>query len=90
MNDGFEVVNYIPCPMVKCNDLGTTYTLVRLSDDAFNVTGTLGCTMKYTVKDCDPTTGVPDDEGYPDEFIVRIINSKFIECIWIFMCVCFS
>jgi coatomer protein complex subunit gamma len=57
--------------------MGTTYTLVKLPDDSSAVTGTLACTMKYTVKDCDPATGVPDDEeGYADEFVV----SSFMIC----------
>ena len=57
--------------LIKCNDMGTTYTLVKLPDDSSAVTGALACTMKYTVKDCDPATGVPDDEeGYADEFVV--------------------
>ena len=72
--DGFEVVHYTPCSLIKCNDMGTTYTLVRLADDASSSTGTLTCTLKYTVKDCDPITGIPDDEeGYADEFTVRIL-----------------
>ncbi|CAF1553059.1 unnamed protein product, partial [Rotaria sp. Silwood1] len=71
--EGFEVVHYTPCQVIKCNDTGTTYTLVKLPDDSSAVTGTLACTMKYTVKDCDPTTGVSDDEeGYADEFLEDI------------------
>ena len=69
--EGFEVVHYTPCQVIKCNDTGTTYTLVKLPDDSSAVTGALACTMKYTVKDCDPATGEPDDEeGYADEFVV--------------------
>lgn len=26
--------------------------------------------MKFTVKDCDPTTGEADEEGYEDEYVV--------------------
>lgn len=71
--EGFEVVHYTPCPVIKCNDMGTAYTLVKLPDDSSAVTGALACTMKYTVKDCDPSTGEPDDEeGYADEFVVWI------------------
>ena len=71
--EGFEVVHYTPCPVIKCNDMGTTYTLVKLPNDSSAVTGVLACTMKYTVKDCDPSTGEPDDEeGYADEFVVSI------------------
>lgn len=31
---------------------------------------TFSCVMKFTVKDCDPTTGEADDEGYEDEYVV--------------------
>lgn len=27
--------------------------------------------MKYLVRDCDPNTGEPDDDGYDDEYVVR-------------------
>ena len=36
----------------------------------FSVTGTFACTLKFLVKDCDPQTGEPDDEGYEDEYVV--------------------
>ena len=39
----------------------------------FVSTGTCSATLKFTVKDCDPTTGLPDsDEGYNDEYVVSI------------------
>ncbi|CAF3823842.1 unnamed protein product [Rotaria sp. Silwood1] len=73
--EGFAVFHCTPCQVIKCNDTGTTYTLVKLPDDSSVVTGTLACIMKYTVKDCDPTTGVPDDEeGYADEFVLEDIE----------------
>ena len=31
-------------------------------------------TMKFTVKDCDPDTGEPDDAGYPDEYTIEDID----------------
>lgn len=31
---------------------------------------TFSCTMKYLVRDCDPNTGEPDDDGYDDEYVV--------------------
>lgn len=35
------------------------------------VSCTFSCTMKYLVRDCDPNTGEPDDDGYDDEYVVR-------------------
>lgn len=35
------------------------------------VAGTFLNTLKFQVKDCDPTTGEPDsDVGYADEYVV--------------------
>lgn len=45
--------------------VGDTYLCV------FTVTCTFSCTMKYLVRDCDPNTGEPDDDGYDDEYVVR-------------------
>lgn len=33
--------------------------------------------MKYLVRDCDPNTGEPDDDGYDDEYVV----SKFSKSV---------
>ena len=35
------------------------------------VTCTFTNTLKFVVKDCDPSTGEPDEEGYEDEYVVR-------------------
>jgi len=40
----------------------------------FAVTGTFSCTLKYTVKDCDPNTGVADDDGYEDEYALEDVD----------------
>ena len=65
------------CPVIKRNGIRSTYELVKLPDDSLAVTGTLTCTMKYIVKDCDPATGVPEEEeGCDDEIVVRL----FREC----------
>jgi len=42
-----------------------------------SVTGGFSCTLKYLVKDCDPNTGEPDDEGYDDEYVVCILCSIY-------------
>ena len=42
------------------------------------MTGTFACTLKFLVKDCDPQTGEPDEDGYDDEYVVSInpLNSR--------------
>lgn len=38
-----------------------------------SVSCTFSCTMKYLVRDCDPNTGEPDDDGYDDEYVVSLL-----------------
>ena len=43
------------------------------------VSGTFLNTLKFTVRDCDPVTGEPDDEqGFADEYVV---SRGLIVCI---------
>ncbi|XP_046334578.1 coatomer subunit gamma-2-like [Haliotis rufescens] len=72
--DGFEVMKYIACSSLPYNKPGTTYTLVRLPQEPTQVTGSFTCTLKFIVKDCDPNTGEPDDEGYEDEYVLEDVE----------------
>jgi len=38
-----------------------------------SVSSTFTCTLKFVVEDCDPNTGLPEDEGYEDEYVVSMI-----------------
>jgi coatomer protein complex subunit gamma len=39
------------------------------------VAGSVGTTLRFVVKDCDPTTGLPDsEEGYQDDYIVEDVD----------------
>jgi len=72
--DEFEIIRTVPAPKLTYGTPGTTYTLVRLPDDPTHVTGTFTCTLKFIVKDCDPNTGEPDDDGYEDEYVLEDIE----------------
>ena len=52
---------------------GKTYTCARREDGIAALGKTMN-TMKFTVKDCDPDTGEPDDAGYPDEYTIEDID----------------
>ena len=49
----------------------------------FLVTCTFTNTLKFVVKDCDPSTGEPDDEGYEDEYVVSNRNNPLSPMIHI-------
>ncbi|XP_076343062.1 coatomer subunit gamma-2-like isoform X2 [Tachypleus tridentatus] len=70
-SEGFELVCNVPCSKLPYNVTGTTYTCLRLPDDAIMVAGTFSNTLKYLVKDCDPNIGEADEEGYEDEYILE-------------------
>lgn len=72
--DGFEIVKQIACPRLPYNKPGTTYTLAHLPEDPTAVTGTFPCALKFVVRDCDPNTGEPDDEGYSDEYVLEDVE----------------
>eukprot|EP00795_Rhopilema_esculentum_P002377 gene2377-18020_t len=72
--DDFQVETSIPCPKLVYNVPGTTYTCVRIPEDPTSVTGSFSCTMKFVVKDCDPTTQEPDDDGYNDEYVLEDVE----------------
>ncbi|XP_066913900.1 coatomer subunit gamma-2-like [Clytia hemisphaerica] len=73
--DEAEVVNYIPCHVLKYGTPSTTYTIVQYPEDAATVSASFTCTLKFIVKDCDPGTGEPDDdEGYDDEYVLEDVE----------------
>lgn len=45
-----------------------------LSQTLIYIVATFTNTLKFVVKDCDPTTGEPDEEGYEDEYQVEDID----------------
>ncbi|XP_062348371.1 coatomer subunit gamma-2 isoform X3 [Cinclus cinclus] len=71
-SDAYDVICCIPAPSLAYNQPGMCYTLVRIpQDDPTAVTCTFSCTMKFTVRDCDPNTGVPEEDGYEDEYVLE-------------------
>lgn len=63
-SDGYEVVKEIACPKLPYNETGAAYVILKFPDDFGSTVGSFGAVLKFTVKDCDPTTGLPDsDEG---------------------------
>uniref|UniRef100_A0A3B3H4K7 Coatomer subunit gamma n=1 Tax=Oryzias latipes TaxID=8090 RepID=A0A3B3H4K7_ORYLA len=71
-SEAYEVEHYLPALSLPYSQPGSCYTLIRLpDDDPTAVSCTFSCTMKYLVRDCDPNTGEPDDDGYDDEYVLE-------------------
>lgn len=74
-SDGFEVISYKPCATLAYGQPAACYALVKMPEDVTQVTATFSCVLKFIVKDCDPQTGIPDnDEGYPDEYELESVE----------------
>ncbi|XP_020371179.2 coatomer subunit gamma-2 isoform X1 [Rhincodon typus] len=71
-SDAYDVVCCVAAPSLHFNQPSSCYTLVMLpKDDPTAVSCTFSCTMKFVVKDCDPNTGLPEAEGYDDEYVLE-------------------
>uniref|UniRef100_UPI00398F3B1B coatomer subunit gamma-2 n=1 Tax=Pristiophorus japonicus TaxID=55135 RepID=UPI00398F3B1B len=71
-SDAYDEVCCVAAPALHFNQPGSCYTLVMLpKDDPTAVSCTFSCTMKFVVKDCDPNTGLPEAEGYDDEYVLE-------------------
>ena len=62
--DGFELKETLNLDRLEYNVPGTFYCVLETPEDMGDWAGTVSPTLKFVVKDCDPTTGEPDsDEG---------------------------
>lgn len=70
--EGFEMVKVLPCARLEYNVSGVCYVIVSTPEDVSEWVGTISPTLKFIVKDCDPTTGEPDsNEGYADDYVLE-------------------
>ncbi|KAJ3097292.1 coatomer subunit gamma, partial [Physocladia obscura] len=58
----------VPAAQLPYDIPGTVYVVYKRNSNVSPV-ATFGNTLKFLVKDCDPATGEPDEEGYDDEYL---------------------
>ncbi|CAD7674932.1 unnamed protein product [Nyctereutes procyonoides] len=76
--EAYQMLCCKSAPNLSYNQPGTCYTLVApqmWKEDPTDVACTFSCITKFTVKDYDTTTGEIDDEGYKDEYVMKL-NSE--------------
>lgn len=65
----YEIKSVVSIPELVYNTTGSVFVIVELPSSTLDSIGTFGATLEFTVKDCDPTTGVADPgEGYADTY----------------------
>lgn len=85
----FTVELEIPAPRLVYQVPGTTYTLVSLASGAFP-TGIFNNTLRFTVKEVDPSTGDVDEEGNEDEYQIEDVEVSTCDYIQKRMCTNFQ
>ncbi|KAJ1893002.1 coatomer subunit gamma [Kickxella alabastrina] len=65
-----QPVVVVPIPELKCDEPGTAYVAFEHTDPDTFPAVSFACTLKFTVKECDPATGEPEegDDGFEDEY----------------------
>lgn len=65
----------IPLPsLTSSNSPGIVYvSFTRENPDVYTI-ASFQCTLKYISKELDPSTGVPEEEGYEDEYQVEEVE----------------
>ncbi|KAK5111861.1 hypothetical protein LTR62_004593 [Meristemomyces frigidus] len=66
-NTGFEEEFIIPVPLLKPEETGTVYVSFTRSPEVF-ATASFTNVMKFTLKEIDPTTSEPEENGYDDDY----------------------
>lgn len=64
---GLGDLTMIPAARMAYGEAARTYVSIGRVEGEYP-SGELGCTLKFSVKDVDPTTGEADEEGYEDEY----------------------
>lgn len=69
----FKVEGTIAAPVLEYQVAGTTYVSVKYLASAYP-TGTFSNSLKFVVKEVDPSTGEVDDSGYEDQYQIEDIE----------------
>ncbi|XP_015607838.1 coatomer subunit gamma [Cephus cinctus] len=70
--EGYTLIGEIPCPRLAYNEPGTTYIVLEYPKDIQASVATIPTTLRFTARDCDPATGIPDaEQGYDDEYMLE-------------------
>jgi len=61
----------IPIPSLSASAPGVVYVSFTREDPSSYAAGSFPCTVKFVSKEVDPSSGEPEEEGYPDEYQIE-------------------
>ncbi|GBP24818.1 Coatomer subunit gamma [Eumeta japonica] len=66
---GYNLLYEVRCEKLPYDKPGNVFCLLEFPESAIDSLGTFGATLDFSVRDCDPTTGLPEaGEGYEDSY----------------------
>uniref|UniRef100_A0A8D9BH58 Coatomer subunit gamma n=3 Tax=Cacopsylla melanoneura TaxID=428564 RepID=A0A8D9BH58_9HEMI len=70
--EGYELIKETPIPKLAYNETHSVYIILKYPGSLPDAVTSVGAVLKFSVKDCDPNTGLPDsEEGYDDEYMLE-------------------
>lgn len=66
---GYKHLLNVPCSQLPYDVPGSVFHVFEFPANPIETLGSFGSTLEFVVRDCDPTTGLPDSyEGYADTY----------------------
>lgn len=77
---GYKMLIEVPCEQLPYDKQGSVFCVLEFPENPIETLGTFGATLEFVVRDCDPTTGLPDSgEGYADTYPLEEIEVSCAE-----------
>ncbi|KAF6209601.1 hypothetical protein GE061_015349 [Apolygus lucorum] len=74
-SEGYRIVKEIPIPKLPYNETHCAYVVLQFPEQLSLTVTNFGATLRFIVKDCDPSTGIPDaDDGYDDDYMLEDVE----------------
>uniref|UniRef100_A0A1E1WA37 Coatomer subunit gamma n=1 Tax=Pectinophora gossypiella TaxID=13191 RepID=A0A1E1WA37_PECGO len=72
---GYKMLGEVPCDQLVYDKQGSVFSILEFPENPIETLGAFGATLEFTVRDCDPTTGLPDSgEGYGDTYPIEDVE----------------
>ncbi|XP_013184959.1 coatomer subunit gamma [Amyelois transitella] len=72
---GYVMHSEVPCGQLPYNKQGSVFCVLEFPENPIETLGSFGATLEFVVRDCDATTGLPDEgEGYADTYPLEEIE----------------
>ncbi|KAM3968619.1 nonclathrin coat protein gamma1-COP [Aphomia sociella] len=77
---GYKILGEVACEQLPYDKQGNVFCILEFPESPIDTLGTFGSVLEFIVRDCDPTTGLPDSgEGYADTYPLEDIDINCAE-----------